>query len=416
MKKNLGIVVFILTLFSCQSAKHSFSIVNPSEIKRNYELIVLKRADIEKKIGLIPEGKFISIITIDKKEIVAQHDDLNSDGIWDEVAFLLNINSKEEQQFRIKVSDIISIPEVQRAHVRLRKKEADTIYGENIMFEKMPFQNPPTDFKKQAFPLYLTEGPTWENDKVAFRLFFDMRNRKDVFGKLVPEMIMDTIGLNPQYDYHYLADWGMDILHVGTSLGAGSIALFYKENGKDTLVIPAGANIKKQSFRKISSGHVRAMFEITYECQLGENLVKIIDEISIWGGKYFYQSRLKFENAPNDLRVFTGIANFYQNDIDSFTVENTSVLLTHGKQSENHDYLGLAILASKENIYNFDSNAIKVADSQLLGQNLNKNQGAEFRFYACWEKTDSLFSDMKSFENFLILEAKNYSQPLIIQW
>lgn len=416
MKKYYSVLFIVLAFFSCQTAKHSISIVNPLPLDRKDELVVLKRADIEKKIGAIPKEKLLSIFSSDKNEIVLQYDDLNSDGIWDEVAFLININSNETQPFKIKTSDILVIPEVQRAHVRLRKKETDSIFGDNISLETMPFQNPPTDFKKQALPLYLTEGPTWENDKVAFRLFFDTRNRKDVFGKLVPDMIMDTIGLNPQNDYHHLSDWGMDILHVGTSLGAGSIALFYKENGKDTLVIPAGSNIKKQVFRKISSGPLRAVFEITYECQLGENLVKIIDEISIWGGKYFYQSNLTFENAPSDLSVFTGIANFYQNLVDTFSVENTSVLATYGKQSENHDNLGLAVMAPKEQVINFDQKKIKVDDTQLLGQKLNDKQQLEFRFYACWEKTDPLFSEMKSFENFLLSEAKKYSQPLIIRW
>jgi hypothetical protein len=65
----------------------------------------------------------------------------------------------------------------------------------------------------------------WENDKIGFRNYFDCRNVKDLFGKRMPEMIIDKIHTPELGDYHKLADWGMDVLHCGSSLGSGGIAL-----------------------------------------------------------------------------------------------------------------------------------------------------------------------------------------------
>ena len=81
---------------------------------------------------------------------------------------------------------------------------------------------------QQGDDLITYEGPGWESDKVAFRLYLDGRNALDVFGKKQPDLILSGTGRGD--DYHQMADWGMDILKVGASLGAGGVGVF--ENGK----------------------------------------------------------------------------------------------------------------------------------------------------------------------------------------
>lgn len=66
------------------------------------------------------------------------------------------------------------------------------------------------------------EGPGWESDRVAYRLYLDERNAIDIFGKRQPEPVLARIGIGVD-DYHAMADWGMDIFKVGESLGAGGI-------------------------------------------------------------------------------------------------------------------------------------------------------------------------------------------------
>jgi hypothetical protein len=148
-------------------------------------------------------------------------------------------------------------------------------------------------------PPYLTEGPAWENDKVAFRLYFDTRNGKDIFAKRQPAMVMDTVGTNKNASYHALSDWGMDVLHVGRSLGAGSVAIAAKDaDGKDTLIRLGGPNVKKEIYHAIADGPVRAVFTIDYEWEINGSLVSIKDETSIWGGQYFYETKLIIQGAP----------------------------------------------------------------------------------------------------------------------
>lgn len=70
------------------------------------------------------------------------------------------------------------------------------------------------------------EGPGWESDKVAYRLYLDWRNAIDVFGKKTNQMILESVGQDGYDSYHKMQDWGMDILKVGNSLGLGSFGRY----------------------------------------------------------------------------------------------------------------------------------------------------------------------------------------------
>ena len=59
-------------------------------------------------------------------------------------------------------------------------------------------------------------------------------------------MVLDEVGTDTAKNYHQLSDWGMDILKVGTSLGAGALALQLQTNdGKDSLVRLGGITMGK---------------------------------------------------------------------------------------------------------------------------------------------------------------------------
>ena len=73
------------------------------------------------------------------------------------------------------------------------------------------------------------DGIAWENDKMGFRHYFDGRNCRDVFGKRVSDMVLDTVGIRPEGipgdTYHVLAGWGRDIMSAANSFGLGGLAV-----------------------------------------------------------------------------------------------------------------------------------------------------------------------------------------------
>ncbi|ANI90655.1 hypothetical protein A9P82_06670 [Arachidicoccus ginsenosidimutans] len=411
-----------LNLFA-QADKSFIVLKNPLNLQRDSELIVLSRKKIESKIGKLQPNEYVRIYKENATPLVVQFDDINQDGIWDEAVFLYSFKPEETVTLKLKKSETLMDTNVQPlAHVRMKLKNADDKFGPSVKHVDMPYQNKPTDFSKHALPTYLTEGPGWENDKVAFRLYFDTRNAKDIYGKRIPGMVMDTVGANPKNSYHKLSAWGMDILAVGKSLGAGGLAFSYKlENGKDTLVRLGELNIKSESYDEIADGPIRAIFKMDYHWELNHQPVEVVEYISIWGGQYFYQSKIfvKGHHLPKDLKVDMGIANFYDNRSGNFSSGNTKVLYSFGKQSEIKDDLGMAIFSRAEDFSKFWSigkevtAASDITQTYLSEEKVNSLKPAVYRYFACWNKTNTLFKDENNFVNFLHSEAEKFSNPII---
>lgn len=392
---------------------------NALDIERPDELIVLDRSAINKNLPGITPDKFIRIKTPDNQIIPVQFDDLDKDGSWDEISFLISFHRREKISLLMEVADNIdSHTFISRAHVRHRKKNIDNSFGENILIDTMPAGNMPTDFSKDPLPPYLTEGPAWENDKVGFRIYFDQRNTKDLFGKLIPAIVMDSVGSRINGSYHELADWGMDLMHVGKSLGAGSIALLTKTgSGRDTLVRLGGKDIKQTVFEVIADGPVRAIFNITYNWMVNGKTIQVRDQTRIWGGMYGYESSIKIENAPPSARLIVGFANFNNNSSAKLETGNSVVCYSFGAQSENKDMLGLAIAVPKKDYLDFRNLSninTDIQNSYVVKQNIAYQTSNSYRFYAGWEKSNTAFSSAKGFSDYLRIKELMFSKPIKI--
>ncbi|PVD50241.1 DUF4861 domain-containing protein [Terrimonas sp.] len=418
---NRTILVYLLLVsMGCYGQPFKFTVTNPSAYKRTNELVVISRAEIDKHMIA---GESFSFVDENNNAIVTQLDDLDKNGKWDEACFLYSFQANQTVKFTISNKSIDDAASL--AHVRLRKKISDTAFGDDLVRDTMPLHNPPTDFSKQPLPLYLTEGPAWENDKVAFRLYFDTRNDKDIFGKTEPALVMDTIGTNTNNSYHKLSHWGMDVLHAGNSLGAGSLA--FKVKGIDSVIRLGGGKVLSEVYEKSADGPLRAVFRITYLFEIKERKATIIDEISIWGGQYFYESKVSASGLPEGTELQIGMADFYDNTSGHFTINKASVLYSYGKQSENQDNLGMAIIVPARSFTSIDSlpreivnvkleYVHKIYDSYIIGQAISDDSPATYRFYTGWEKSDKQFSSKKGFTSYIAEQTRNFSAPVIVKW
>ncbi len=416
---KLALFGSVAFLFASCSAEKTASIIieNPSALERPDELVVLKRSAIEEKTGPVANGKFVMLSAFGRPVLV-QYDDMDGDGQWDELAFLYSFKPKEKLDFLLGISDSpASIKAAVRAHVRHIKKNADDSFGSIILQDSMPAGNPPIDFEKTPLPPYLTEGPSWENDKVAFRLYFDTRNGKDVFGKIVPGMVLDTIGANHNASYHELSNWGMDILHVGKSLGAGSVAIATKDNnGKDTLIRLGGPNVKSETYQVVADGPIRAIFRIKYNWEINGEPVVITDETSIWGGQYYYETKLMISGAPADAKLVAGFANFYDNIPGQIDTASMKAFYSFGPQRENKDNLGLAIVVNGAAFAGYNTlkdTLTDIRDSYAISQKIVAGKPLVYRFYSGWNKSNKAFQTSEGFTSYLAKEIICWHNALI---
>ncbi|WP_300601442.1 DUF4861 domain-containing protein [Niabella sp.] len=414
----LAIAVAVGVAVSAQTK--AIEIVNPSAIERKDELVVLKRAWIKRKLPALKDAQYL-VITDKKTPQLVQFDDLDGDGVWDEAILLLNLAPKQKRVLSVAPSDHpAAIKAVVRAYVRQKHRLPDGSFGNNVMTDTMPYNNIPTDFSKQQLPPYLTEGPAWENDRVGFRKYFDVRNANDIWGKRVSYMVLDEVGAHPGNSYHNLSDWGMDILKVGKSLGAGALALRTTVNGKDTL-IRFGRNVQQVVYRELSSGPLRSVFEIRYknwQYLPGAAPINVTEQISIWGGQYFFENKVTFSNLPANASLVTGTIDFFSKQDYKINRLGIAGLYTYDRQSENKDQLGLGILTAAANVKGWGhitAQNTDVTNVFTLDMKASAGKPVVYRYYVGWEVTDKAFATQAGFEKMMTTETEKFAKPLVIR-
>lgn len=395
---------------------------NPLSAERKNELIELDRSFLEKKLGRLSEAEPVEITGL-KTSSAIQFDDLDGDGKWEKAVFLCDFKSRETVKLRLVLTGDVVLSGATLAHVRQRRKKGADAFGKALSLDSVPAGQPNTDFSKSKLPPFLTEGPAWENDKVGFRIYMDVRNTKDIWGKTTSAMMMDVVGTDPKVVYHELAPWGMDILAVGKSLGAGSLALSVPVPGKpDTLVRLGGVHMGRIIYRRIADGPVRAVFRMEYPRWnvLGDGkFASLTEQISIWGGQYCYESKVSLENAPAGAKVVTGIVNLKSKKAFQDTESDPAILYTFDQQSENKDNLGMAVMLKKSDLIAFGqtpNSGSDVLNTYTVQMKLPQaRQNVSFRFYSCWEHSDGNFSSEGRFRKYLSKEARAYSSPILVK-
>jgi hypothetical protein len=396
--------------------KVTITLKNPYDHSRVDEPIVIKKNLIENAYGKIPDNKGVLVETSSGDIIASQMDDTNNDRDWDELAFLISLAPNQEIKINLKFIDRNNIPEYQqRAHARLAVSREG-----NNHFVPVEEEERPADHRPQSLPmLYQFEGPGWENDKIAFRSYFDSRNGKDIFGKLTRAMILDSIGLSDR-SYHELDRWGMDILKVGNSLGAGALAIKYNNEFYRL------GQTSRAHYRLAADGPVRAIIELNYSGWIvDDDTLSLWEQITIWGGKNYYISSVKLTSkSSRKYDLVTGLSMVHLTD-ENYKPEyleinkDYSYLAVNDGLSENQDLLAMGVLLNNKYLNGWT----QLPDTGSPGQIVKtacaimKNDTdnlIEYRIFAGWEKADIRFKTEKLLNNLMIEEAKNLCNPIII--
>ncbi len=359
---------------------------NNSSLSWNDHPVIISRD----KFQLLEENPNFKFIDEKRKDIPFQLDDLDGDGQWDEAFLLLNSDPKSK---RIISAVFVDKPIVanfkQRANVHFGKKKAP--YQE---INSAPRRKASDEIK--ASDLFQMEGPAWENEHVAFRNYYDQRNGIDIFGKQTNLMVLDSVGIEGT-NYHELADWGMDILKVGNSLGAGAIAL--KKDGKIYRIDQSDVS----EYKLIADGPLRAILQLSFDnFKIGERSYFIKHQISIWGGTQFYQSSVTIDGIQGDEELVTGIVNLHSSNLHEETINKYVILATHDMQAENKAMLGMGLLIPKA-IFIGQEEAPKdgngVVSTYMAMMKIENKKPVTFFFYSGWENQDKGFKDMEYFLN-----------------
>jgi hypothetical protein len=219
-----------------------------------------------------------------------------------------------------------------RTNVRLAKRNANDEFIPGKSFTRA------ADHIEQILPaIYQNEGPAWENENVGFRMYFDKRNGIDVHGKKVRDLVLDTVGLD-RNNYHEMSDWGMDVLKVGNSLGAGAIALMIGDSvyrlgdtGEETVSI-------------VEDTPNRSAFQVEYkDWQVAGRNLNLTWHFAIEAGTHHYTATVTATGLTGGEELLAGIVNLHSDTLYTAERNGRFITYTHGPQAELDNYLGLAI-------------------------------------------------------------------------
>ena len=383
ISKLIASFYIVSTLFACNKTetKKIISVKNNLDFERTFEVVELSKASLK-----VEDFSNIAIKDIKTGELqITQLVDIDGDGAIDQLLFQPTVGANSQMDF-----EVVTVTEKE-------KQIADNLCYSRFVPER-------------------TDDYTWENDKVAFRVFgpdaqyrYENKLKEPTLSSGVDAWLkrVEYPIINNWYkkytdktgSYHEDTGEGLDNFHVGASRGVGGIAV--KENGSFYI----SKNYTK--WRTITKGPLRTSFYLEY---------------ANWdaNGKTIKESKVISLDLGNNLSKFsTNIegsevisAGLTLHEKDGEVTGNSKNGWVSYWQSHADSELGTAIIASKNTFKSFEKYDVETKDLSNAYAHLNV-KGNKVVYYAGfgWKKSKQ-FSTQKDWENYLNMFSKCINNPL----
>ncbi|MDQ8179210.1 glycoside hydrolase family 88 protein [Pelagicoccus sp. SDUM812005] len=352
---------------------------NATESVRVDEVVHLRLVDLGLALG-DPAAEGIEAFA-GKEPVPAQSWDRSGDGVADTVSLLLDFQPVERKAVRLELAGAKPAVFKQRTQAEISRKTGGEWQGREYIggrFENVQsLETPPEHTDHSWFLRY--EGPGWESDKVGYRFYLDWRNGFDVFGKLTDELALQDVGQDGFDSYREPAEWGMDILKVGSSLGAGGFGLWV--DGQAERI----SKTDKLSCQILENGPVLSQFRATYHGWEGSGQpeMDLVADLSIHAGSRLTWVRLRPSEEAG--KLCAGLVKHEGTELikgeTDITGEAFTYLATWGKQALDGSDLGMAILLRKKDLDRFAEDEFN--DLAVFRQRV---KGVEYAFLAAWSQ------------------------------
>ena len=403
-------LLLLAVLGSCDSnSAITLQVHNPMEQERGDAILMLSRGEIS-GWTTIPEKELPVLKELDGTYIPCQADDVDGDGSWDELYALTDLEAGAQQNIMLEFVPAEEYPEFP---VRTNLHLGDARDGYKKLnradrLEGVSYHNY-ADITGATFQM---EGPAWENDLVGFRNYMDQRNGMDIFGKTSPAMVLDRVGVDGEPSYHEPGEWGLDVLKVGSSLGAGGIGYMYNDS-----IYRVGDN-GSGTYELLFQGPQRSRFYLNYSpWMVEEQKLRISHQIEITAGQRYYRGTVSYRGSELPLSLVVGIVNMKSEELHVIKLnESYTALYTLDQQSEDGTMLAMALVVPTEYLKE-TGETLDTGDGiiQTYYAVLDASPGdaVPYRFYSLWEKEDPRWAFPEQIESYLTSEAKRWMQPVV---
>ena len=185
-------------------------IVNDWEIHKQDEPVVvgLKDIDIDFDVRSVR-------VWDGEREIASQLDDLDGNGLADELVFVADIPPRSRKELRI---EFFSVDKPNDYTFR--------VYAEMLISDPkgkhIPVRSLTVPASSYVYDHLHHHGPAFESELVAYRIYFDKKQTVDIYGKFTKRLEIEKSQFYPT-DEQLAQGYGDDVLLVGNSCGLGTL-------------------------------------------------------------------------------------------------------------------------------------------------------------------------------------------------
>jgi hypothetical protein len=381
--KSLSFILSMVTIAACSQKKADKVIVikNTLDVERTFETVELSKSFL----GL-EDLSTIGILDNDTKALqITQLVDNDGDGTMDDLLFQPVIKANSEKKYTI---------------VKISEEEKP----ESI------------DYCYSRFVPERTDDYTWENDKVAFRVYGPNAQYRAENNLPEPTLSSGVDAWLKKVDYPIINKWykktkekrgtyhedtgeGLDNFHVGKSRGVGGIAV------KKDSIYYLSKNYTK--WKTISTGPIRTSFYLEYAIwDAGGTLVKESRIISLDKGNNLSKFEIEIEGVDT---ISAGLTLHEKDGLVSSHENETWVTYW---QPHADSELGTAIVAPSYYYAGNEKYDVDVPDLSNAYVHLNvKNNKVVYYAGFAWSKSGQ-FKDKYEWERYLSSFARKIETPL----
>ena len=381
---------------------------NPSEFSRDDEPYMISFDEL----GMAAADSAALGFVHNGEPIASQRIDRDGDGEYDSLFTLLNIPAAA--QITLEVHDDIEPAQGKKrtqAEISHKtggaweedpEKPGKQVYVGGDFINVNELTPPPQHDDHSYFIRY--EGPGIESDQVGYRIYLDRRNGFDIFGKKTHDMVLHNIGQDGFDSYHELSDWGMDILKVGSSVGAGGYGYW---DGEKVVRV---SDVDGWDTKILDNGELYSSFSIDYKnWKIADSTLNLKASLSMHGGSRLVHTRLELSQPLDNLAI--GLVKHPGTELIEGNVDITGKAYTYvaswGKQTLNDDHLGMALLfrnADRDEQTTDEHNYVSVMDAA--------GEDVDYYFLAAWEGEIDGLQSREDFVRYLEREAEKLTLPL----
>lgn len=307
MKSDLLLVLALCTagIANAKTYRVHYRLSTPYETARTWAVVRDVPADAKGATVYMHKAAYEGEYVYSESEIVevpSQLDDLDGDGVFDELVFAVGLNTDEPVDAWVDYStDPIVHDYESLVNAQMWLKNPDkTLRAVDVL----------SSDKDDMYHKLHHHGPAFESEYAAYRIYFDKKQTIDTYGKKQPRLELAETMWYPS-DEQLAAGYGHDNLRVFGSVGVGTLRGWDAAKLRTTHI----ADFRRREARIVARGPLRTVVDMRVEgWRYCGREIDMTSRYILYGGGSVVKAENRISGVGTDtLKFATGVMKMRDN-------------------------------------------------------------------------------------------------------